>query len=126
MRKAKTRSKFKIRTIERVHIQSPKSITQNLLHKIFFTNFCLEKILESYILSSEPMELKQKLIEWLPEKGNWSICWQATMDGWGSGVFHSKCDGKIPTLTVVKVVKNDKKYVFGGYATQLWAGSRKN
>ena len=86
----------------------------------------LAQNLESYILSQEPREFTQKLEEWLPIKGNWSICWQATMDGWESTAFHSNCDGKIPTLTVVKVVQNNKIYVFGGYSTVTWAVSSKN
>jgi hypothetical protein len=77
-------------------------------------------------LSQEHRKYAQKLDEWLPEKGNWNICWRATRDGWESAVFHSKCDGKIPTLTVVKVVKNNRTYVFGGYSTVTWAGSSKN
>ena len=95
-----------------------------LSKKLTLKKLFLEQISASYILSSEPLELIQKLVEWLPEKGNWNICWRATMDGWGSAVFHSKCDGKIPTLTVVKVVNNNKKYVFGGYATKSWAGCK--
>ena len=36
------------------------------------------------------------------------------------GIFHSNCDGKKPTLTIVQVIKNKKTYVFGGYATKIW------
>ena len=92
--------------------------------KFIFKKLFLELISASYILSSEPLDLIQKLVEWLPEKGNWNNCWRATMDGWESAVFHSKCDGKIPTLTVVKVVNNNKNYVFSGYATESWAGCK--
>ena len=77
-------------------------------------------------MSQEPRKFTQKLEEWLPEKGKWSICWRATRDGWEKIAFHTNCDGKIPTLTVVKVVKNNKTYVFGGYSTESWAGSSKN
>jgi len=30
--------------------------------------------------------------------------------------FHSKCDGKGPSVTIIRV----GKYIFGGYASQLW------
>jgi hypothetical protein len=38
--------------------------------------------------------------------------------------FHAGCDGKIPTLMIVKVITNNKSLVFGGYATKSWAGSK--
>ncbi|CAB3992779.1 Hypothetical predicted protein [Paramuricea clavata] len=34
-----------------------------------------------------------------------------------------RCDGKVPTLTIVKVFKNAKKIIFGGFATKTWAGN---
>ena len=74
-------------------------------------------------MKNEPIEFDYKLIEWLPTEngtGNWSICWRATKDGWNVSVFHSNCDGKKPTLTIVQVVKNNKTYIFGGYATVSW------
>ena len=82
---------------------------------------------KSEILKNEPIEFDYKLIEWLPTEigtGNWSICWRATKDGWAASVFHSNCDGKKPTLTIVQVVKNNKMYVFGGYATDSWEDPR--
>ena len=79
----------------------------------------------SEILKNEPIEFENKLGEWLPKTGSWSICWRATRDGWASSTFHSRCDGKSPTLTVVQVINNNKKYVFGGYATVPWISSSK-
>ena len=79
---------------------------------------------ESEILSSEPLHFTTKLGEWLPQAGNWSVCWRATRDGWASTTFHAKCDGKVPTLTIVKVVKDNKKLICGGYATGTWAISK--
>ena len=31
----------------------------------------------------------------------WKRCWRASVDGWGASTFHSLCDGKGPTVTVV-------------------------
>ena len=78
------------------------------------------KLLESDILSSLPLKLTRQLREWLPETGNWVICWRATTDGLFGSVFHSNCDLKMPTLTVVEVVKDSKTYVFGGFSTAPW------
>ena len=76
---------------------------------------------ESNILSAEPPEFTKILGEWLPKTGNWSVCWRATRDGNKSEIFHEKCDSKIPTLTVVKVLKDNTSLIFGGYATANWS-----
>ena len=64
------------------------------------------------------------LEQWLPITGTWTACWRATRDGWAASTFHSNCDGKIPTLVIVKVAKNSKNLIFGGYCTVTWAGSK--
>ena len=74
----------------------------------------------SEILKNEPNEFEKKLKEWLPITGYWIICWRATRDGWAASTFHSRCDGKSPTITIVQVTNNNKKYVFGGYASEPW------
>ena len=79
---------------------------------------------ESIILSSELEIFSNKLKEWLPRTGNWHICWRAGRHGWNSTIFHEKCDGKKPTLTLVNVVKENKNFTFGGYATRSWGGCK--
>ena len=64
------------------------------------------------------------LRDWLPKTGTWTACWRATRDGWAASTFHSRCDGKVPTLTIVKVVKDSKNFIFGGYCNVTWAGSK--
>jgi hypothetical protein len=80
---------------------------------------------ESEIFSSEPLNFTTKLREWIPQAGNWSVCWRAPRDGWAATTFHVRCDGKVPTLTIVKVVKDNKKLIFGGFAKETWAGNCK-
>ena len=46
-------------------------------------------------------------------------CWHANTDGWASTTFHSNCDGKGPTVTIIQV--ND--YIFGGYTDVSWNSS---
>ncbi len=75
-------------------------------------------------MRDEPPEFAKKLVEWLPTTGKWSVCWRGTRDGMTSSAFHSRCDMKKPTLTIVKVIKNNKNLVFGGYATESWDGSK--
>jgi hypothetical protein len=51
-------------------------------------------------------------------KGN--LLYRATRDGFTSQAFHSKCDGKGNTITIIK---NNLNYVFGGYASSAWNSS---
>jgi len=48
----------------------------------------------------------------------WNRCYQATVNGWSSSTFHSNCDGKGPTVTIIRV----GKYIFGGYTSLSWSG----
>ncbi len=51
-------------------------------------------------------------------KGN--LLYRATRDGFTGKAFHSKCDGKGNTITIIK---NNLNYVFGGYASSAWNSS---
>ena len=41
----------------------------------------------------------------------WMLCYRAFTHGWASSTFHSRCDGKRDTVTIIKT----EEYVFGGY-----------
>ena len=43
-------------------------------------------------------------------------CWHAKTDGWEASTFHSNCDGKGPTVTIIQV----GNYTFGGYTDVSW------
>ena len=43
-------------------------------------------------------------------------CWHVKTDGWTASTFHSNCDGKGPTVTIIKV----GQYIFGGYTDISW------
>jgi hypothetical protein len=45
------------------------------------------------------------------------LLYRATRDGFNGKAFHSKCDGKGKTITIIK---NNLDYVFGGYASSAW------
>ena len=47
------------------------------------------------------------------------LLYKGKRDGFKIADFHSKCDGKSPTLTIIKVA-ND---IFGGYTTQSWGNN---
>ncbi len=56
------------------------------------------------------------------EEKSFSLLWRGSRDGFGSNSFHSQCDNKGKTLTVVKSVDGS---IFGGYTTIPWVSSAK-
>jgi len=46
----------------------------------------------------------------------WNRCYQATVNGWSSSVFHSNCDEKGPSVTIIRV----GEHIFGGYTKHSW------
>ena len=46
----------------------------------------------------------------------WVLCYRASTHGWAASTFHSRCDGKRDTVTIIKV----GQYVFGGYTDIPW------
>ncbi len=72
-------------------------------------------VFESNILSENDNDI---LKSWIGRNYAAKLCWRATRDGWSASTFHSNCDKKKPTVTIVKV----NQYVFGGYATASWEG----
>ncbi|XP_022808126.1 uncharacterized protein LOC111345115 [Stylophora pistillata] len=60
-------------------------------------------------------------MDWLKDtmknaSNDYILLYRASRNGWNSSNFHSCCDNKGPTVTVVK----SGNYVFGGYTEQLW------
>jgi hypothetical protein len=47
----------------------------------------------------------------------WTLCYRRSDDGASSSTFHSKCNNKGPTLTVIK---NNLGSIYGGYAPVSW------
>lgn len=48
---------------------------------------------------------------------NWKLLYSGSRDGFGSKDFHSRCDYKSPTLTIIK---SENGNIFGGYTEALW------
>ena len=51
------------------------------------------------------------------KSSSWKRCWRASVDGWAASTFHLRCDGKGPTVTIIKV----QQYIFGGYTSTSWS-----
>ena len=73
---------------------------------------------DSVILSSDQQHALIKLLkETLTSASHdYALIYRASRNGWACSNFHSCCDSKGPTVTVVKY----GNYIFGGYADQPW------
>lgn len=67
------------------------------------------ELLINRLANNDPSKLNNKI--------KFKIMYKATKDGDSSKIFHSKCDNKKNTLTMVKTTKGQK---FGGYTEQMW------
>ena len=63
-------------------------------------------------------ECLNKIYEWTGGK-NMELLYRGTRDGMSAEVFHNKCNNKGPTISLFK---NEKGYIFGGYASVDWQG----
>ena len=72
-------------------------------------------MIESDILNKEEEDL---LLNWLPKKPNKiTLLLNSNKDGDSTTSFMNKCNGKCPTLAIIKTTNG---YTFGGYSTQIW------
>ena len=54
---------------------------------------------------------------WLSlQEGKWKLLFRGSRDGFQAETFHSKCDNKGPTVTIVKSGNN----IFGGFTEISW------
>ncbi|KAL9954730.1 hypothetical protein ACROYT_G042303 [Oculina patagonica] len=75
----------------------------------------LEHFEESEILTND--EHRSVLKAWLPpQDGKWRLLFRASRDGFAAATFHSKCDNKGATVTIVKSGNN----IFGGFTELPW------
>ena len=73
---------------------------------------------ESEILTQEHAKT---LLGMVPYKmGRWRLLFRASRDGFAAESFHSKCDRKGPTLTVVR----SGSFIFGGFTEAAWSSRR--
>ena len=61
------------------------------------------------------------LTEWLPGKTVGACLYRGSVHGLTPAAFHERCDGKGPTLTLIRADEGDRIYVFGGYTGASWS-----
>jgi len=64
-------------------------------------------------------EFIRKLYEW-SGYNNMKLLYRGTRDGMEANYFHNKCNNQGPTISLFK---NDKGFIFGGYASTDWTNS---
>ena len=64
------------------------------------------------------VECRKILKGWLPEAmvGEWRLLFRASQDGFAALTFHTKCNNRGPTVTVVKSGLN----IFAGFTEKGW------
>ncbi|KAK2559808.1 hypothetical protein P5673_017357, partial [Acropora cervicornis] len=81
----------------------------------------LAKGLSNSIIIGDNQTYLVMLSRWLrpvaQRNGQWILCWRASLHGWAAKTFHSLCDNKGPTVTIVKDTNNN---IFGGYTSIPW------
>jgi hypothetical protein len=67
------------------------------------------------------VEHKKKLSEFYGNtQQKWELLYKASRDGFDANVFHSQCNNKGPTMTVIQ---SNNNYLFGGYTSVAWTSS---
>jgi hypothetical protein len=90
------------------------SFSQDLFGSLTLNDYSKSDPFKSLILTGlQPYQLIQ-LCEF-STKDKWSLLYRGSRDGFEPRDFHSKCDGKSPTLTVYKA--QESSFIFGGYTT---------
>ena len=73
---------------------------------------------DSKILTGEQLNDLMNLTEF-PLNQTWQLLYRATVDGFEAAKFHSKCDGKMGTLVVIRSTNGN---IYGGFSEQDWSG----
>ncbi|XP_067048025.1 uncharacterized protein [Acropora muricata] len=85
---------------------------------------CTEHTLQDSVIIGDNQTYFEMLSNWLKPvvqvNGQWILCWRASLHGWATATFHSLCNNKGPTVTIVKDTNNS---IFGGYTSISWQTS---
>lgn len=86
----------------------------------------LQLVEEDKLITFGLMHLKDNLNfinMWLGGCKKYKLLYKASVDGFAGSTFHSKCDNKGATVTIITCTKD---FVFGGYAAVAWNGDSYN
>ena len=94
--------------------RSDTKIYDGLLGQLLFFQIDFD----SKILTGEQLNDLMNLTEF-PLNQTWQLLYRATVDGFEAAKFHSKCDGKMGTLVVIRSTNGN---IYGGFSEQDWSG----
>jgi hypothetical protein len=112
----------------KVNIKRTNEFKPNVsFSKDFFGHLSLNNysndILSSKILTgNQPFDLL-KLCEFSLDD-EWTLLYRGTGNGFGAVDFHSRCDDRTNTLTILKA--ESSSYIFGGFTSLSWNGSNQH
>jgi hypothetical protein len=92
------------------------SFSQNSFGSLSLNEYSNDPFTSQILRGGQPMQLL-KLCEF-STKDKWSLLYRGSRDGFEPRDFHSRCDGKSPTLTIYKA--KESSFIFGGYTTGVW------
>ena len=93
------------------------SFSQDWFGQLNLNEYSRNDPFKSLILSgNQPSELI-KLCEF-SLKDKWTLLYRGTRDGFAARNFHSKCDGHLNSLTILKAERSS--FVFGGFTSINW------
>jgi hypothetical protein len=92
------------------------SFSQNSFGSLTLNAYSSDPFKSLILTGLQPMQLI-KLCEF-STKDKWSLLYRGSRDGFEPNEFHSRCDGKTPTLTIYKA--QESSFIFGAYTTGVW------
>ncbi len=85
--------------------------------KNFF--FIVNPIFNGSTILTNDLDIKLAHLINLPAAKTYELVYKASVDGMNASSFHSKCDGILGTLTLIK---SKNLNIFGGYTEADWSG----
>lgn len=86
------------------------------INKFTQEQMSLSKYVNSSIIND--VKIQYSLSQLIGPYNNFKLLYRGSKDGFSSAIFHSKCDGKGPTLTIIK--SKDHGRMFGGFTDIAW------
>ena len=102
------KNKYEHNLEELLEIKKNQEALKQIDSKIIKTKEEL-KLIDDRIKNNDPILMKKKI--------NYNLLYRGTRDGDRVSTFHSKCNNKSPTLSIIKTKKGMR---FGGYTEQTW------